>query len=275
MTPPSPPGRVSIIIPCFNDGAFVEEAVASALEQQAPAAEVIVVDDGSTDTATLQVLDRLASPRVRLHRQENRGLAAARNAGIALSSGDYVLPLDSDDRISPDYVRLATSVLDRRPEVGIVGGGVELFGLTTGRLTPTYSGIASMLFENRLYTCSITRRTDWETVGGYPEHVRFAEDWIYWLRILGLGREVHVLDETVWFYRQRPGQMIRGMDQRTASTAVIHAMRDQPDLYAAHMSVVTDYLEGKLSVLDSFRRRYGRLNDVASRLTPLVRSWRR
>lgn len=274
MTPTSRAGRVSIVIPCYNDGAWVGEAVASALAQNQPAVDIIVVDDGSTEAATRTILETLRSDLVQVHRQDNRGLAAARNAGIALGAGDYVLPLDSDDRISPDYVQLATDVLDHHPEVGIVGGGIEFFGLTTGCARPTYDGIASMLFENRLYTCSVTRRADWEAVGGYPEHVRFAEDWIYWLRILGLGRDVHILDETVWFYRQRPGQMIRGMGPRTATTALLQAMRDQPDLYAAHMDVVTDYMEHKLAILDTFRRRFGWVNDFASQVPRQLERWR-
>lgn len=262
-------GRVSVIIPCFNDGSFVSEAVSSALAQDEAVADIVVVDDGSTDPETRAVLDALESEHVQVHRQPNRGLAAARNAGIARSTGAYILPLDSDDRISPDYARMAAEVLDSRPEVGIVAGGIERFGISAQQDWPTYDGIEGMLFENRLFTCSITRRSDWDAVGGYPEHVRFAEDWIYWLRVLGLGRDVHVLDRVVWFYRQRPGQMIRSMDQRTVTKAVVSAMRDQPQLYADHMDVVTDYLEHKLTTLDSFRHRYGRVNDIVTRVRQL------
>ncbi|SEB67620.1 Glycosyl transferase family 2 [Nocardioides exalbidus] len=261
-----------MVIPCYNDGAFVHEAVDSALAQTHALADIIVVDDGSTDPATLIALKSVERDGVVVHRQENLGLPAARNAGIRQASGDYILPLDSDDRIGPHYAEMAAGVLDGDPDVGIVGGQIEFFGMREGRVNPTYNGIEGMLFENCLYTCSVTRRADWATVGGYPEGARFAEDWIYWLRILGLGRSVHLLEEVVWFYRQRPGQMTRSMDSRTASTAVIQAMRDQPDLYAAHMDVVTDYLESKTMVLDSFRRRYGRANDLLARVLPLVRS---
>lgn len=270
MSAEAGPGSVSIVIPCYNDGAHVAEAVASAVAQTHPATEVIVVDDGSTDPHTRDALDTCRSPTVRVHRQTNQGLSAARNAGIRLADGDYVLPLDSDDRISADYALLGATVLDEKPAVGIVGGGIELFGLESGRARPTYDGVEGMLFSNNLYACSMTRRTDWARVGGYPEHVRFAEDWIYWLRILSLGREVHLLDETVWFYRQRPGQMTRTMASSTWTHAVVHAMRDQPGLYADHIEAVTDYLEAKLLTLDSFRRRYGRINDVAARLRSLA-----
>lgn len=268
------PGRVSIVIPCFNDGAFVGEAVDSALAQTQPALDIIVVDDGSTDRGTRETLESLHSDRVVVHRQRNKGLAAARNAGIELARGEYILPLDSDDRISPRYAQLAAGVLDEDPAVGIVGGTIAYFGLRSGLDRPPYDGIEGMLFDNRLYTCSVFRRADWETVGGYPEHVPFAEDWIYWLRILAMGRDVHLLDELIWFYRQRHGQMIRSMNQRTASTAVVQAMRDQPALYAAHMDVVSDYVELKLRTLDSFRHRYGRVNDAVSRFRSLVRRQR-
>lgn len=263
-------GKVSIVIPCFNDGAFVREAIHSALAQTHSETEVVVVDDGSTEKLTLDELEGLRSEGVWVHRQENQGLSAARNSGIRLTTGDYILPLDSDDRIAANYAELAARVLDDQPNVGIVGGGIEFFGLRSGREHPPYDGPASMLFQNSLYTCSLTRRSDWAAVGGYPEHVRFAEDWIYWLRILGLGREVHMLDETIWFYRQREGQMTRTMDQGASTRAIVQAMRDQPDLYAAHMDVVTDHFEMKLLVLDSFRRRFGRINDRLSRLIEMA-----
>lgn len=268
-------GSVSIVIPCYNDGLYLAEAVASAAAQTHPDVEVIVVDDGSTDPATLEALDACRRSGVRVHRQSNRGLSAARNAGIELAEGDYILPLDSDDRVAASFARLGAEILDTRSEVGIVGGGIELFGMEAGHARPTYDGVESMLFQNRLYTCSMSRRADWVRVGGYPEHVPFAEDWIYWLRLLGIGREVHLLDATVWHYRQRPGQMTRTMRSDTWTRAVVHAMRDQPQLYAEHMDVVTDYLEAKLLTLDSFRSRYGQVNDLVARLRPWVPRVRR
>jgi hypothetical protein len=115
-----------------------------------------------------------------------------------------------------------------------------------------------MLFENRLFTSSVTRRSDWEAVGGYPDGLPFGEDWVYWLRILSLGREVHILPETVWHYRQREGQMTRQVTPDVVSRTVVFAMRDRPALYAAHMDEVTDYLERKMEVLDAFRASYDR-----------------
>lgn len=263
---------VSIVIPCYNDGAFLREALTSAQAQTHPDVEIVVVDDGSTEPATLSLLEHIRSEGVLVVRQENLGLPTARNTGIAATQGEYILPLDADDRLAPEYARLASSIMDTRPEVGIVGGQIEYFGVQSGRDRPTFTGVESMLFQNRLFTSSMTRRTDWTAAGGYPDGLRFGEDWVYWLRILALGRTVHVLDEVVWFYRQRPGQMTRNMRVGDVTQTLVFAMRDQPDLYAAHMEALTDYLEVRLNMLDAFRRRYGRLADAASRVRRLIRS---
>ena len=122
--------RVSIIITCHNLGAYLQEAVDSALAQNYSDFEVLVVDDGSTDPATVALLDRLvADPRLRVFRNPNQGVAFARNFGIDNAAGEYILPLDADDRILPDYIARAVEVLDAHPEVGFVSCHYRTFGL--------------------------------------------------------------------------------------------------------------------------------------------------
>lgn len=266
---------VSVVIPCFNDGRYLSEAVGSARAQSHPDVEIVVVNDGSTDPQTLRVLDQVSDDGAHVVHQENKGLPAARNAGISASSGDYILPLDSDDRISPSYAAQASAVLDRDPDVGIVGGMIEYFGMRSGTDRPSYDGIERMLFQNCLFTSSMTRRSDWEAVGGYPTEISLGEDWVYWLRILALGRSVEILPETVWFYRQHDRQMTRNLDVGDWTRAVLFAMRDQPQLYATHIDEVIDYMEPKLRMLDSYRRRYGKLADLSAALRERTRAVRR
>src|SRR4051794_31418414 len=131
--------KISIVITCYNIGAFLEEALQSALAQTYPDFEVIVVDDGSTDNATLALLDRLpAQPRLRILRTPNKGVAHARNYGITKASGDYILPLDADDRILPSYLACAASVLDQQPEVGFVGCHFSTFGEQQMKYEPNH-----------------------------------------------------------------------------------------------------------------------------------------
>ena len=111
---------ISVIIPCYNQGQYLAESIGSALASDYQELEIIVVDDGSTDPETIALLDQLAYSKTRLIRQENRGLAAARNWGIAEAQGTYILPLDADDRIGPQYISQAVAALAADTELGIV-----------------------------------------------------------------------------------------------------------------------------------------------------------
>src|SRR5438309_8808465 len=91
--------KISVVMPCFNHGEFLPEAAASVARLGREDIEIVVVDDGSTDERTREVMDELAERGTKVIRQENKGLAAARNAGIAASQGEYILPLDADDRL--------------------------------------------------------------------------------------------------------------------------------------------------------------------------------
>jgi glycosyltransferase involved in cell wall biosynthesis len=105
-----------VVIPCFNDGATLVEAVASAQTQERRA-EIIVVDDGSTDEATLDLVDLLESDGIRVVRQLNEGPAPARMAGVRATDADYVFPLDADDLVAPLGLERLAAVLDRNPDV--------------------------------------------------------------------------------------------------------------------------------------------------------------
>src|SRR5437764_7563950 len=91
--------KISVIMPCFNHGEFVAEAVGSVTGIRRDDIELIVVDDGSTDERTRREMERLSGAGIRVIRQENQGLAAARNAGVRASQGEYLFPLDADDRM--------------------------------------------------------------------------------------------------------------------------------------------------------------------------------
>src|ERR1019366_6284284 len=96
--------KVSVIMPCFNHGEFLAEAVASVTEIGRDDVELIVVDDGSTDERTRQEVDKLVAQGIKVIRQENKGVAAARNAGILASQGEFIFPLDADDRLRPGWI---------------------------------------------------------------------------------------------------------------------------------------------------------------------------
>lgn len=207
--------RVSVVIPCYNQGQYLEEAVQSVLAQTYTDIEIIIVDDGSTDSDTLAALDRClpddASDRVSylrdgimitVLRQENQGVCRARNAGISQAVGEYILPLDADDMIDSRYLQEAVPVLDLHPDVGIVYCEARYFGEFEGRVPLPPFETAEMLSHNIIFNSALFRRKDWEEVGGYnPNMVYGWEDWDFWLSVLELKRTVYRIPKVLFFYR--------------------------------------------------------------------------
>src|SRR5215204_5307150 len=116
---------VSVIIPCYNQAHFLGEAIESVLAQSYPHFEIIVVDDGSTDN-TFEVASHYS--KVRLIRQENRGVSRARNAGLRESEGSYVVFLDADDRLLPGALDAGLECFEAHPESAFVDGDYRYIG---------------------------------------------------------------------------------------------------------------------------------------------------
>jgi glycosyltransferase involved in cell wall biosynthesis len=199
---------VTVVITCYNLGRYLAEAVASVRGQTLAGCELIIVDDGSTDSVTVAELDRLGGAGCRIVRTANQGLPAARNTGIGLARGRYILPLDADDRIAPDFLTRAVAVLDADPAVGIVCGGVELFGAASGPWLQPAASLPGLLFENSVVATSVFRCGDWVAAGGYRRcMVHGWEDWDLWLALVAMGLTVVRLPDTVFYYRIRTASM--------------------------------------------------------------------
>ena len=194
---------ISIIIPTFNDAAYLAETLQSLDDQTYRNFEIILVDDASTDADTLQILNKLSHPKLRLIQLEsNSGPAVARNRGIEIAKGKYILPLDADDKIAPTYLEKAKQILDEDNHIGIVYCEAEFFGDKTGKWElPAYS-FPEILVANMIFATGMYRKEDWKSVGGYNENMRQGnEDYDFWLSILELGREVHRIPEVLFYYR--------------------------------------------------------------------------
>ncbi len=209
---------VSVVIPTYNHGHFVTEAVESALAQTYHPIEVIVVDDGSSDD-TREIL-RCYGDRIRYVFQENKGLSAARNTGIRVARGEWIALLDSDDIWAAEKLETQLRCLDKHPSAGLVGAlnksdasfgppPVPL-GCVTVRvldfLTSTPFGPSSALI----------RRDVLEEVGGFDETLRSVEDRDMWLRIAVRYPALRV-EWPCWYYRVSAGQMSRNAPRMYAA----------------------------------------------------------
>lgn len=229
---------VSVVIPCYNYGQYLEEAVRSVLRQTFQDFEIVVVDDGSDEPATLEVLSRLSHPRLRLLRQPNRGLPAARNAGIRQAQGKYVCCLDADDLLAPTYLEKAVHLLECFPTVGFAYSWVERFGDEGGIWETQPFNLANLLDYNHVSVAAVFRRSAWARVGGYWEAMRPGfEDWEFWVRLGACGYPGRLIPEPLLLYRKHGATMVHAaIAQREALMRKIrkrHArLYRNPDLVA-------------------------------------------
>jgi glycosyltransferase involved in cell wall biosynthesis len=203
--------KVSVIVPCFNLGEYLAEAVDSALAQTCLDLEVIVVDDGSTEPRTRALLDVFRRPRTTVLRTPNRGLAAARNHAIRHSSGKYVCALDADDRLHPTFLEKTTALLDADPSLAFASTWLQAFGSESFLWKPERCDFPRLLAECVVLTAAPVRREALEAVGGYDEQ-RFGEgdeDWDLWIGLVERGLRGAIVPEVLFDYRQRPGSMRR------------------------------------------------------------------
>ena len=175
--------KVSVVIPCFNHGEFVQEAVASVIDAKRGDMELIVVDDGSTDQRTRREMDALSADGINVIRQGNKGLAGARNAGITASHGEYIFPLDADDRLRSGWIERGIQILNSEPRTGVVCGDAEFFGAKAGRWPGGPFDLERLLQRNYIPVSALYRRSIWEQNGGYDGTmpVQGFEDWDLWL----------------------------------------------------------------------------------------------
>lgn len=196
---------VSVIMPCFNQGCFLEESVRSVLNSSYKDLEIILVNDGSSDnTEEISLKLEKEFPFIHYFYQENKGPSAARNLGISKSVGSIILPLDSDDLISPDYISEAVKILENNPKIKVVYCEAEKFGDRVGKWDLPEFSINKLVRRNLIFTTAFYRKSDWVEIGGYDEKMTWSlEDWDFWLSMLKNGGEVLRLPIIGFYYRIR------------------------------------------------------------------------
>lgn len=219
---------VSVITPCFNDGQYLPDAIASVECCDRSQYELIIVDDGSTDPVTVALLHKLEFQGYQIIRQRNQGLAAARNAGIMQAKGRYILPLDADNKIRPNYIPIAIQLLNENPDLGVVYGDRKLFGERDEIIRVREFDFSWMLSGNYIDACAVFRRTIWEECGGYDTRMPIAgfEDWDLWLTFAEKGWKFEHVSAVLFDYRFRERSMRSTMDiQRNKQLIYEYIMR--------------------------------------------------
>ena len=240
MTMESGLKRVSVIMPCYNDGKYIHQAIASVREQTYQNIELIIIDDGSEDKDTIRIIQNIEKEELAvIFHTEHAGPAEARNKGIRHASGQYILPLDSDDTIDKTYVEKCVRVLEERENTGVVYCFADLFGEKKGRWElPPYS-FRNMLIHNVVFVTAMFRKEDWERVGGFDSSMRAGmEDYAFWLSILSLGKEIYQIPEVLFHYRiKKVSRTSKFLDDREQAKEVYR------EIYFRHKEFYQEHLE--------------------------------
>ena len=175
---------ISIIIPCFNSGNILERAVNSAIKQTWPETEIILVNDGSYDKKTIEILNSYSHvSQLTLINQNNLGLSAARNTGVREAKGDYLFFLDSDDWIESEAMELMFDFYKASDKVGYVFSDIVLEGEVNKNIIKNYN-FFEQLFINQLPYSIFISKEDWLKNGGYDERMKNGyEDWDFNIRL--------------------------------------------------------------------------------------------
>jgi glycosyltransferase involved in cell wall biosynthesis len=224
--------RIAVIIPCYNDGAFLAEAVSSV--QDLDEVEAVVVDDGSTDPDTMRLFDDLAAAGVRVIRQRNAGLSAARMAGVRAAAAPYIYNLDADDVSIPGALKTMADHLDADPEAAVCYGDYEEFGdshLT--RLVPATIDPFRLAYTNEYPVTALFRRSVLDATGGWRHLGAGYEDWWLWMTLAERGcRGVHLGPGVLTFRKRMHGGRMLGA-AKADHQALFRALREaHPRLFA-------------------------------------------
>jgi glycosyltransferase involved in cell wall biosynthesis len=245
-------GRVAVVVPCYNQGPWLPEALASVRRQTFQDLEVVVVDDGSDDVDTVAVLARVERDGVKVLRIERRGLPGARNAGIRASAAELICCLDADDILEPAWIATAAEVLDRNPDTHFVSHWLVAFGDESWTWRPQRCDLATLLDMNTVNGAAVVRRRALDAVGLFDESLtRGCEDWDLWIRMTERGFRGRIVPEVMFRYRRHAGSMSRRMPHLDLLRGLV---RRHEGSYRAHLLELM--LRRELGIADRLRERF-------------------
>ncbi|WP_294590399.1 glycosyltransferase family A protein [uncultured Bacteroides sp.] len=238
---------ISVILPCYNQAIYLSEALDSVFQQSYQNWEAIVVNDGSSDDTEIVALEYVKrDPRVKYISKENGGLSSARNRGIELANGEFILPLDSDDIIKSEYMEEAIAAFENNSHIKLVYCQGFFFGTKNELWDLSYQGYKNLLLRNAIFCSAFFRKSDWVKIGGYDEKMlKGHEDWDFYIRLLENEGVVYQIQKPLFYYRIKESSLI-GLATRKDVL-----LETEFYLYSKYESIYISYFDG--GVLDNLR----------------------
>lgn len=258
---------VSIIIPCYKSEATVEETLKSVLEQKFESWEALIINDGSPDnieSIALKWTDK--DERFKYYKKENGGLGSARNYGIERALGEYILPLDSDNKIRPLFVKSAVHIFEGKTEIGVVYGDAMKFGAVNELWEIGEFDILKMLHHNYIDACCLLRKSIFDKLGLYDENIPYQghEDWELWLRIIKSKFQFYYHKKISFDYRVTNDSMIRSFNREMLFDNELYIKKKHSELYQKFYSklyykYLALHIQTSNSVLFKLERKFRKL----------------
>lgn len=225
---------ISVIIPCYNtQPEYLQDAVNSVFAYTGNYSyEIIIMDDGSTNQDTIGVLENFnKEEKIKVFYQLHKGPSAARNNAVTKCNSDYILCLDSDNKIRPNYIDAGIEALSVNPESGVAYGKPYFIGDINRTFITGKFDIEKLLTENYIDMCAVIRRKAWEEVGGLDENLIYHEDWEFWIHLFKAGWQFIFLNKILFDYRVRADSLMSQKEPDHFKHAIAY-------LYKKHHDVV-------------------------------------
>lgn len=260
---------IEAVITSYNQGSMIPEAVESLCNQTLLPSKIIIVDDGSTDEYSLNILNDIEKNSdlpipVMIHYQENGGVSAARNTGIKKSKASMILILDGDDKLEPAYIEDVSKLLHDNPTMVAASSWMHTFGVLDAVVRPAGGNIVPFLSHNCCPATHILRREIYEQCDGYDESMRSGfEDWDFFLSMLETAPEAYIgiVERPLINYRTAPASAnVKSMDKRLELMRYI--IEKHISSYSGH---IADVLLDMEKISDS--RLYGWENEMIHSIT--------
>ena len=237
---------ISVVVPCYNQAQYLDECLQSVLDQTYQNWECIIVNDGSPDH-TEEVAKKWLEkdPRFRYIDKENGGLSSARNAGIKIAKGEWILPLDADDRIGNLYLELAS--LEFNKDYSIIYSEAEFFEGKKGRWNLCEFSVNEMAKQNCIFCSAFFRKSSWEKVRGYDINLIYGlEDWEFWISIIRkVSTNVYKIPEICFYYRVKNVSMIKNLNTDKRKFALDYISIKHVDFFVSEMGNFIELLDYK------------------------------
>ncbi len=252
--------EVTVIIPFYNLGKYLDEAVLSVENQSLSNWELIISNDGSSDLDSIESLNKYRQKYTVIDK-ENTGLANTRNVAIEISRTEFIVCLDADDVLEPTYIEELLRVIKNNNELGFVTSWVQLFEGSQSIWETSKFDKIKLLKENCIHVASLFRKEAWKQVGGYDEKLIGYQDWNFWLGLVAKGYKWEVVEKCLFNYRVREQSMIQNSDGKRREI-LSEIIKNHYQLYQEMMlDLILSMDEDKQNLLERIRFLEGELDE--------------